>query len=309
MLVRRWTPPSQVPTSLPEIQSNTQRTCARWCKILILALIASALISFAVVYPLQKDDLFNKEYSHKRQQEHEQEQRLAFENYIQDMSNTLLQTTELSEKYLHIQARTLLILRTLDVRRKADVLFFLYQRHLLDNDQLNLPGADFNDVQLTCPHDFQRLHLMDVHWSNAVLINCHLKSANFNRANLRHVQFINCTLTNASFVDANLEHSQFIQTSVRNVDFTGASLIQANFISAKVVQGNHFINADLYQANFTEDQFDRRKLTVDFRHARYPNGSFELDSNENVISNGNLDIKVKHFISNIRVRISFSSLV
>lgn len=288
MLVRRWTPPSQVPTSSSDNTPSAQRTCARWCKVIISALIASALISFVVVYPLQKDDLFNRDYHRQKQQEREREQRLLFDNYIEDISKILLQSVDQSDAYRHIQARTLLTLRTLDSQRKHEVILFLYQRDLLGKNPLNLQGADFNHVQLICPQDFHHLHLMGVQWSYANLINCRLKFANFDRANLRHARFINCTLDNASFIDAHLEQSEFISTNVYNVDLTSASLVEANFIRAEIVQGNHFINADLYQANFTEEQLEGKKFSViphDFRHARYPNGSFgTMDPNKNLFN-------------------------
>ena len=306
MLVRRWTPPSQVPTSSADNIPTTQRTCARWCKVFISALIASALISFVVVYPLQKNDLFNRDYSRQKQQEHEREQRLTFDNYIEDISKTLLQSTDQPEKYRHIQSRTLLALRTLDTQRKHEVILFLYQRDLLGKNQVDLHGADLNHVQLTCPQDFHHLHLMGVHWSHAILSNCRLNSANFDQADLHHARFINCTLDHASFVHANLEQSEFISTSVRNVSFTSASLIQANFLGADVVQGNHFINADLYQANFTADQFEGKKFSTiphDFQHARYPNGSFgSIDSNKNLL----IDTAVRTLTETHFIQISFS---
>jgi uncharacterized protein YjbI with pentapeptide repeats len=301
--MHRWTPTSQVPTTSMDTNATVQtpRICLRWCKVFVSALIAIALISFCIIYPLQKENFFNEKYQHQQHNEHEQQQRLLFDTYIQDISSTLLQINNqhsIDEQIrLHIQAKTLFILRNLDVKRKYEIILFLYEANLLQNNQLNLYGADLNHVELTCPHDFHHLHLSGVRWLNAIFINCRLISAYFYQSYLFNAQFINSTLQNASFIETNLDNSQFIKTILLNVDFTGASLVQANFLQADLVQGNNFTNADLYQASLTKEQLEGEKISIiehDFSRARYPDGSFKsLNSNENLIFNGNAEMEVK----------------
>jgi uncharacterized protein YjbI with pentapeptide repeats len=295
--MRRWTPPSQVPTTSLD-HSGGQRTCLRWCKLFVSALLPLAIAGFCVVYILQKDNFFNEKYHRQQNDEQKHQQQLAFETYIQDISNALLHVN--NEKYLHIQSKTLFILRHIDLQRKKDIILFLYESNLLKDNRLNLYGADLNNLELTCPHNFDHLHLQGVHWSNGILINCHLASTNFNHASLFNVQFINSTIYNASFIGTKLDRSRFIRTSIRYVDFSEASLIKADFLQAEMVQGNNFTNADLYQANLTNDQLEGRKFSViahDFSHARYPNGSFQsINFDKNLIHNGNAEMEVNNSI-------------
>ncbi|CAF2032185.1 unnamed protein product [Rotaria magnacalcarata] len=302
MLMHRWSPPSQmIPiTSLDNNStSDTQRMRLRCCKVIIFALILLVLISFSIVYTLQKESLFNEEYKRKQQDEFHQRQQLLFDTYTQDISSTFLQITgnnHTDEKFLrHIQSKTLMILRDLEVKRKKDVLLFLYERNLIQNNRLNLYGADLNNVELACPHNFHRFNIKGVLWSNAKFINCHLTSATFDYTYLINARFINSTLRAASFIEAKLDHSYFLQTIIMNNNFHGASLIQADFLQADVVQGNHFSNADLYQAKLTNGQLEGKQVSTiknHYFHARFPNGSFgSLTPEENLIINGNAEME------------------
>jgi len=309
MLMRRWTPPSQVPTTSMDhnITSQSQRTFLRWCKVIISGLIFAVLLSFCIVYTLQKETFFNEDYRHKQEDQHNQQQQLSFDTYIQDISKILLQILDINhidEKFLlHIRTKTLIILRQLDTKRKKDVILFLYERNLIQNNQLNLRGADLNNVELICPRDLNHLHLPEILWANGIFINCRLTYAILDHAYLINARFINSTLQNASLIEANLDKSHFIQTIVMNTNFNGASLIQANFLQADFVQANNFTNADLYQAKLTNDQWEGKAISIlkhDFHHARFPNGSFGLlNSEENLVLNGDAEIEVDNIYLNI----------
>ncbi|UJR30515.1 hypothetical protein I4U23_018044 [Adineta vaga] len=109
-----------------------------------------------------------------------------------------------------------------------------------------------------------------------------------------NARFINSTLQNTSLIETNLEQSHFIQSIILQNDFNSACLRQADFLQAQIVQGNNFTNADLYQAKLTNEQFEGKKFTIlkhDFRHARFPNGTFSLPNlSRNLIQNGNAEI-------------------
>ena len=286
MLMRRWTPPSSpIPTTSAEQNTNVQkqRTCIRWAKLFLLGIIAIAIICFCIIYTIQKENFFNEEYSRQQENQNHEKKQVLLEKYIEDISNILLKASD-EKSILYIQTKTLMLLKNVDSKQKKDIIWFLFTNKLLENKQMNFHGADFNDVELICPINLQqRLYLPGVQWLNAVFINCDLTGTNFNQANLFNARFINSTLQNISFIQTNLDQSQFIQTVIRYVDFTDASLIQSNFFQTDIVQGNHFINADLYQANLTKEQFEGKYyLTIknDFTNARYPNGSFELGNSE-----------------------------
>ncbi|CAF2518299.1 unnamed protein product [Rotaria sp. Silwood2] len=300
--MHRWTPSSSpIPiTSLDNISKfDNQRICLRWCKVCISALVLLVFLSFCIIYPVQKEIFFKQEHQNKQQEQFNHQQQLSFDTYIQDISNILLQLSDKNytdEKFLlHIQTKTLMILRDLEIKRKKDIILFLYERNLIQNNQLNLYGADLNNVELICPHDFHYFHLPGVLWSNAKFINCRLTFANLNHAYLINARFINSTLQYASLIEAKLDKSYFIHAIIMNVNFNGASLIQADFLQADIVQGNNFTNADLYQAKLTDDQLQGKKISMikhDFCRARFPNGSFGfVNSEENLISNGNAELE------------------
>ncbi|CAF1077067.1 unnamed protein product [Rotaria sordida] len=300
--MHRWTP-SISPVPMTSLDHNSkfdnQRICLYCWKVFISTLILLVLLSFCIVYSIQKEIFFQQKYQHKQQEQFNQQQQLSFDTYIQDISNILLQITDknyIDKKFLlHIETKTLMILRNLDINRKKDIILFLYERNLIQNNQLNLYGANLNNVELICPHDFHYFYLPGVLWSNAIFINCHLTFANLNHAYLINARFINSTLRNASLIETKLDKSYFIQTIIMNVNFHGASLIQADFLQADIVQGNNFTNADLYHAKLTNDQLEGKKISIikhDFYHARFPNGSFGLlNSEENLISNGNAEME------------------
>ncbi|CAF3715550.1 unnamed protein product [Adineta steineri] len=301
MLLRRWTPPSQVPTTSLDHNGipQRQRIIIRWCKLVISALIALTFLGFCIFYSLQKERFFNDGYRYKQQDQYEREQQLLFNTYIQDISDILLKITDknnIDENILlHIRTKTLIILKNLDTKYKKDIILFLYERHLIQNNQLNLRGINLNNVELICPYDFSRLYLPEVIWSNAVFINCRLTFAILDRAYLINAKFINSTLQYASLIDVNLDNSHFIKTIIMNTNFNGASFIQADFLQADIVQGNNFTNTDLYQAKFTNNQWEGKYINIikhDFSNARLPNGTFQLiNSEKNLIKNGNAEME------------------
>ncbi|CAF3798640.1 unnamed protein product, partial [Adineta steineri] len=301
MLLRRWTPPSQVPTTSLDHNGipQRQRIIIRWCKLIISALIALTFLGFCIFYSLQKERFFNDGYRYKQQDQYEREQRLLFNTYIQDISDILLKITDKNNidenVLLHIRTKTLIIFKNLDTKYKKDIILFLYERHLIQNNQLNLRGINLNNVELICPYDFSRLYLPEVIWSNAIFINCRLTFAILDRAYLINAKFINSTLQYTSLIDVNLDNSHFIKTIIMNTNFNGASLIQADFLQADIVQGNNFTNTDLYQAKFTYNQWEGKYINIikhDFSNARLPNGTFQLiNSEKNLIRNGNAEME------------------
>jgi len=293
MLMRRWTPPSQVPTTSLDVAGGgsghhpKQRTFLRWAKVFIYLIIAITLIVFCTIYTIQKENFFNEEYNRQQRNEQNREDRLVFKEFLDEISK-LMVTNSIDL----IQAKTLMIIPKLNKQQKQDLLFFLYSQKLLQNStDFNLQNMNFNDIELFCSNHFQQIHLIGVQLKNAIFRNCHFKSANFQQSNLFNSRFINSTIENSSFIRANLDQSQFIRTDIRHVDFTEASLSQSNFLQANIVQGNRFLNADLYQANLTEHQINGKyglsTIEHDFTNARFPNGSFHVDESErNLIING-----------------------
>lgn len=301
--MRRWTLTSPVPvTSLDTCtRMDQQRLRLRRIKVILSTLIPIILLCFFIVYILQKETLFKEDHDKQQQIKHDEYQQWLVNTYIEGISKVLLDISDINdidEKYFHIRTQTLMILRRLDVKRKNDILLFLYERNLIQSNQLDLHGADLSHIELTCPYDFHHLQLSGVYLSKAIFINCRLLYANFDQANLFNARFINSSIQYASFIRAKLDYSYFTQTIVMYVNFNGSSLIQADFLQAKIFQGNNFRNADLYQAKLTEDQLKGKENSIiehNFNNARFPNGSFGLfNPTESLVLNGNAETEVDH---------------
>ncbi|UJR19876.1 hypothetical protein I4U23_023009 [Adineta vaga] len=184
-------------------------------------------------------------------------------------------------------------LRTLNSERKKYVILFLYESGLLDGSGLDLNGVDLNDVQFIGPYKLSHLYLPNVFLKNALFLKCHLYKAVFTQSYMTNASFIDSSLDSASFAESVLDNVQFVRTKAFNINFTSASLVQANFLDATFVQGNDFTNADLFQARFTKDQFEGRRVSTTphtFSYARLPNGSFgDLNPQRNLLTNGDAE--------------------
>lgn len=127
-------------------------------------------------------------------------------------------------------------------------------------------------------------------------IGCNLVKAVFDKSHMPNAGFINSTLERALFRETQLNDVYFKQTSVYNINFTGAFLVRANFLDADVVQSIDFTNTDLSYAQFTENQFQGKRIGTsphNFSHALLPNRSFgSIDSNRNLLKNGDAEMQV-----------------
>lgn len=298
MLVHQWTPPSPIPaspTNEPSYQSK-QRTCLRWSKCLVSATIPLILIGCFLAYFFQRETFFDEHGQREDLHRREDRYQAAFDAFVREVSDVLLRASD--EKALDdIRGKTLTILRDLDEKRKERLILFLSNRDLLQVNRLDLRGADLRNVALTCPDDFHHLHLPGVIWSRGRFNNCRFISAVFDGASLDKAQFINCTLQQTSFLESNLAGSHFQRTFILNSNFHRASLVQADFLQMNIIQGSIFSSADLFEAKFTDDQWNGKGIAMikhDFQHARFPNGSFDtLETGKNLLLNADAENEVK----------------
>ena len=270
--------------------------CLRWSKLFVSATIPLILIGCFFVYFVQRETFFDEHRHQEDQRRREDHYRASFDAYVKEISDVLLRASD-ERLWNDIRGKTLTILRDLDDKRKGHLILFLYERHLLQTNQLDLRGADLRNVPLCCPNDFHHLHLPGVIWSNGRFSNCRFISAVFDRASLDRTQFINCTLQDTSLLESNLVHSSFQRTLIVNSTFHRASLIEADFLQMNIIQGSNFSAADLFQAKFTEEQLHGKGIDMvkhDFHQARFPNGSFDMvDTAHNLLLNADAESKVK----------------
>ncbi|CAF3516960.1 unnamed protein product [Rotaria sp. Silwood1] len=288
--------------------TKTRRKPLSWCKLIISALIPCVLGIFTILFTLQQQDLSKQQQQQERWHQLDSQRQTSFNAYIDDISKFLAQEMAIhpvidKTSLLYIRTKTLTVLRTLDAERKKYVLLFLYESGLIRNSGLDLRGADLNNVQLIGPYKLDNLYLPDVFLSNVTFVDCHLKNATFDRSVMNNARFIRSTLESASLGETVLNNTDFTGTTIIFANFTGAFLIGANFLSAEVVQGLTFTNSDLFEAHFTEEQFQGQRATMlahNFNHARLPNGTFgPIDAKKNLIQNGDAERNVKTRVTQI----------
>ena len=114
-------------------------------------------------------------------------QRVIFKDYVDDVKEFLLDRTfddNTEKSLLQIQTQTLTALQNLDPRRKHDVIMFLYEKRLLDQNRsayLVLTGAILNGVKFirsaTQDCHLPHLYLPGVSAENIVFDGCWLQGA------------------------------------------------------------------------------------------------------------------------------------
>ncbi|CAF3847480.1 unnamed protein product [Adineta steineri] len=279
------------------IKKNDKHNNTNWCKLFLSALIPCILGIFTIVFTVQQQVLSQQQHEIDRQNQRDAQRETAFNAYINDISNLLLNTnhTNKTNFFLYIRTKTLTVLRSLNPERKKYIILFLYESGLLQGTGLDLSGAEFDNVELIGPYKLDGLYLPNASWKNALIVNCSLKKAVFTQSRMPNARFINSLLESASFAETILDNAYFKETSVVGINCMSASLIHANFLDAEVVQGIDFTNADLLYAQFTEKQWLGQRVLTNahsFRYARLPNGSFgDLSPTRNLLENGDAEQK------------------
>lgn len=180
----------------------------------------------------------------------EQERESALQNYIDQMSELLLQGRLAQDEVsldvrLIAKARTVNILRTLDSKRNSLVLRFLQEiREVHHAYLIDLKNADLTNANLEAV-DFSHANL-----DGAILNAANLHSANLSNANLQGASLTNTNLSDASLEAANLEHASLIRTNLQraalfSVNFQYAELYNADLREAHLERAR-LANADMY---------------------------------------------------------------
>lgn len=179
--------------------------------------------------------------------ESDRQRQQVLDGYFDYVSGLLLsnemdnpETSNLARKLA--RARTLTVLRLLDGRRKAQVLQFLYEARMIDeNPAINLNGADFRGALL----------------DEATLSGAELRGAYFNNASIRY----------ATLIASDLRGSDF-----SSVDFTSSNLSNARLAQARLD------NAKIHTATIVDAEFS----DVDLRKVRMTYSQrLQLDQNSN----------------------------
>ncbi|CAF0834573.1 unnamed protein product [Adineta steineri] len=156
--------------------------------------------------------------------------------------------------------------RQWDTIRKADVLKFLKEKHLIGRNN--------------CTEGCKTTNLDDIIRLNELnLDNVHLASQTgvLNKLNLQCVSFDQVSMSNAIFSFASLNGASFDGAQLDKAKFDGSSLLCASFNSVNL-SGADFTNSDLTGAKFSNSDMSGAKITKDqikqayFHNVIMPNG-------------------------------------
>lgn len=228
-----------------------------------------------------------------RQGRKEQENETALQNYLDKMSQLILEqglTKSLPENPIRdvARSRTLTVLRVLDGLRKGLLLRFLYEAELINKSStvINLRGADLSGADLY-KVNLYNANLSEVIFKGANLEQAILEGANLSSVNLEGTNLCKASLRWANLSEANLVSANLHQATVVSANFdlanlsnaicTNASIIQCKFSDANLnkvnlsfsnLTGTSFFGADLTSAKLTNAQLtDTNLLWADLTEA------------------------------------------
>lgn len=158
----------------------------------------------------------------------------ALQKYFDDLSE-LIMDRNLFESKDSDPARTLAWLRTvaatrtLDEKRKAILLDFLYYSNMIyKKGIIGLYNADFSNI--VYKNSFlTQTNLRGAIFENANLANTRLREADLEKANLR-----NSILDGSDLINANLQEADLTGASIRDVDLFMADLYKAKILDRQL---------------------------------------------------------------------------
>jgi len=193
----------------------------------------------------------------------ERRNQATLEAYFDRMTELLLKEGLLeSQKDAEVQSiarsRTLAVLRSLDGKRKGQVVQFLYgsgligPKHVVWLDGADLRGADLIEVKL---------------------INTNLSGVNLRRANLQ-----GALLCKSWLVEADLRKASLKGTDLRSCNFSGANLANANLRKALLEGSSREEETNLLDANLDGANFEGAFVSDEqLRRARSLRGAIMPD--------------------------------
>jgi uncharacterized protein YjbI with pentapeptide repeats len=207
---------------------------------------------------LQKRDKTERELALDQQREN------ALQTYLDCMTDLLLKeglrTSEKADVRDVARARTLMVLRGLDAKRKAVVVQFLKESDLitLENAVINLRGADLTHAKLIgADLDGANLSEADLSWAD--LVGATLTGANLTKARLAEADLVSAYLPKANLYEADLHGAKLHRANLENASLAYAILNGAELNGANLTETD-ITEADLTEADLTEAEVDYERL-------------------------------------------------
>jgi hypothetical protein len=246
---RRW-------KKAPDEEVQPAKTLWDWLQLLIVPAI---LIGVTFVWSATQTRSDNRREDRRiaadRAAAEEARRDATLQAYLDQMSGLMLREkllTSTQDSAVTAVARTVTLaaLRRLDGKRKAAVVRFLYEAHLLEELDGKTPlvwlqGADLSGADLRRA-DLSGAVFFDVDLTGADLSGADLNDASLVSASLRHAQlsraYLDTTnLTNADLTGADLSGAKLIHT-----DLGGAHLKDANLRGARLADAKFMSNGPIF---------------------------------------------------------------
>ena len=259
------------------------------CLTLSAALAIPLVVVFATIgFGFWQTQLADKQHTNDIQLATDQQQEAMLKTYLDDMTTLLLDKKlgsqipadkdASAEAAIVARAKTLTALRHLNGQRKATIVQFLYEAHLIGYiscDGCSKPASVISliDADLTGAN-LSRAILVDAdltgaNLSRAILIEANLIDATLSGADLTGANLSDASLSDATLINACLRHADLIEAKLVDADLSGAVLSRANLSRAILVDAD-LSGADLTGAKVTQDQLAKTKS---LQGAIMPDGS------------------------------------
>ncbi len=241
-------------------QYQPAKTLWDWLQLLGVLAVPAA-VGLGIVWFTRKQGQTSKAANKQR---NETELQIAIDNqheaalqaYIDRMSELLIyeglrESPEDAQVRKIAQARTLTVLRGLDIVRRGRVLQFLYESDLLAKDK--------------CVIDLGRANLRESLLFDAYLVEADLRGADLRGADLRGTDLRKACLRGADLREANLGRANLREADLGRADLGGANLREADlgrvYLGEAYLSGAELSGADLRKADLSEADLGRANLS------------------------------------------------
>jgi hypothetical protein len=206
-----------------------------WDWLLLFSTLAIPLVVLCatIVFSIQQERMSDAQHTNElkiaaanRQNDlkmaHDQEEENTLAAYLDGLTTLLLNDKLDSQGATYdasvvARAKTMIVLRRLnDPERKAMVVQFLYEAHLITGKQprVSLAGADLSNIDLS-NIDLKTINLSGAHLNKALLLNTDLSGATLSYADMRGADMRGANMQGADMQGTIVTQSQLQQSRVR----------------------------------------------------------------------------------------------
>jgi uncharacterized protein YjbI with pentapeptide repeats len=266
-LIRKAEPPSKRGIAWPRWTGFRGMTIREWLPIVGALLIPVVIAAGTWGITWQQGKIEDQRAQAEQELAEQRAQDEALQAYLDQMSTLMLEKdlrnsgTD-SEVSTLARARTLSVLGRVDTRHKNEIMQFLLEAGLVQQESyfregesapvlrgpvLLLHGANLGETDL----EFASLYM-------AVLTEADLSGANLRRADLRGAHLYQADLSGANLIHADLRNTNLIEADLSGAELKFAKLGEAGLGEADLSSANlssaNLSRADLYKANLNNAQ-------------------------------------------------------